>query len=355
MSATDTIITGQASDPDLRGVPRRSFAGRMLRKTATWVLLIDIVLILIFGLISTQQVFWSLPSIQSLMLGGTQALLLALGLAMLLGAGVFDLSLGANLVLSSVVGALVIRAIAGPFNADGVYNDLPLAILAGFVVAVATGALFGLFNGFVVSVFDVNPLIATLGTMGIGLGLALLLSNGGNIAGLPNQLQTTIGLNMIGGLIPLPALVAILLALVVWFVLKYTRFGLRTLAMGSSRASAERAGIKVNRQTMALTAFAGSLAGVAGFVDIARFGSTATTGHTQDALNAITAVIIGGTLLEGGRVSVIGAVWGTILSVVLTSGLIIIGVAPFYQLIAIGAVLIVAISIDRFRSTRQKA
>lgn len=357
MSTTDALITPSAplDDPDLRAVPRKTLARRLFSSTATWVLLIDIVLIVIFGLISTNQVFWSLTSIQSLMLGGTQALLLALGLAMLLGAGVFDLSLGANLVLSSVVGALTIRAVVGPFNPEGSYANLELGILLGFLAAVATGALFGLFNGFIVSTFDVNPLIATLGTMGIGTGIALLLSNGGNISGLPNQLQTQIGLNMVGGLIPLPALVAIGLAVVVWFILKYTRFGLRSLAMGSSRTSAERAGVKIKRQTMSLTAFAGSLAGLAGFVDIARFGSTAATGHTQDALNAVTAVIIGGTLLEGGRVSVIGAVWGTILSVVLTSGLIIIGVAPFYQLIAVGSVLIIAISIDRFRSKRQKA
>jgi ribose transport system permease protein len=355
MSTVNATSLVTPTDPDLRAVEGKSLIRRLLGSTATWVFLIDIVLVIVFGVVSTSNVFWSLTSVQSLMLGGTQALLLALGLAMLLGAGVFDLSLGANLVLSSVVGALTIRAIAGPFNAANDYQNLGLAILLGFIASLATGTIFGLFNGFIVSTFDINPLIATLGTTGIGTGLALLLSNGGNISGLPNQLQTSIGLNMVGGVIPLPALVALALAVVVWFLLKYTRFGLRSLAMGSSRTSAERAGVKVKRQTMALTAIAGSLAGVAGFVDIARFGSTASTGHTQDALNAVTAVIIGGTLLEGGRVSIIGAVWGTILSVVLTSGLIIIGVAPFYQLIAVGAVLIVAISIDRYRSKRQKA
>lgn len=355
MTTTDNLVPVAPTDPDLRAVPTKSLLRRLMSSTATWVFLINIVLIVVFGLISTNNVFWSLTSVQSLMLGGTQALLLALGLAMLLGAGVFDLSLGANLVLSSVVGALTIRAIAGPFNPEGIYTNLEFAILAGFLAALATGTIFGLFNGFIVSTFDINPLIATLGTAGIGTGLALLLSNGGNISGLPNQLQTSIGLNMVGGIVPLPTLVALALAVVVWFILKYTRFGLRSLAMGSSRTAAERAGIKIKRQTMALTAIAGSLAGIAGFVDIARFGSTAATGHAQDALNAVTAVIIGGTLLEGGRVSIIGAVWGTILSVVLTSGLIIIGVAPFYQLIAVGAVLIVAISIDRYRFTRQKA
>jgi ribose transport system permease protein len=352
---TTTVADEAAADLDLRAVPKRALARRLLSSTATWVFLIDAILILAFGLISRDHVFWSLASVQSLMLGGTQALLLALGLAMLLGAGVFDLSLGANLVLSSMVGALTVRAITGPFNAEGIYPNLELGILLGFLAAVATGTAFGLFNGFVISMFDVNPHIATLGTMGIGTGLALLLSNGGNIAGLPNQLQTSIGLNMVWGLVPLPALVTIILAVLVHLVLWYTRLGLRSLAMGSSRAAAERAGIKIPQQTMTLTMIAGGLAGLAGFVDIARFGSTAATGHTQDALNAVTAVIIGGTLMMGGRVSIIGAVWGTILSVVLTSGLIIIGVAPFYQLIAVGSVLIIAIAIDRYRTKRQKA
>ncbi|WP_276203743.1 ABC transporter permease subunit [Pseudarthrobacter sulfonivorans] len=103
-----------------------------------------------------------------------------------------------------------------------------------------------------------NPLIATLGTMEIGTGIALVITNGGNISGLPSQIQSAIGLNMIGGVLPLPTLVALVVAALVTLLLKYTRFGMRSLAMGSSRTAAERAGIKTRRQTIQLTMIAGA-------------------------------------------------------------------------------------------------
>jgi ribose transport system permease protein len=343
------------SDPDLRATPKASLPRRLLTMTATWVFLLDIVLVVVFGVLSQHQVFWSVASIQALMLNGTQALLLALGLAVLLGGGVFDLSLGANLVLSSVVGGLVMQSITGTFSPTGDYPNVLPGILAGLAAALLTGVLYGLVNGLIISLLDINALIATLGTMGIGLGIALVLTGGGNVSGLPTQLQSTIGLNMVGGIVPLPALVALALAVLIALMLRFTRFGMRSLAMGSSRSAVTRAGIDTRLQIIRLTIISGGLAGLAGFLDLARFGATSTGGHAQDALNAVTAVVIGGTLLEGGKVSIIGAIWGTVLAVVLQSGLIVIGVAPFYQLIAVGAVLIVAMAIDRFRFTRQRS
>jgi ribose transport system permease protein len=342
-------------DADLRAVPKPGLLRRTFSGTAAWVLLIDIALIILFGALSSDHAFLGLTNVQSLLLGGTEALLLALGLAILLGSGIIDFSLGANLVLSSVIGALTIQAIAGPFNPQGHYNSLGLAIFAGFLVAVAIGILFGLVNGLIIAYLGINALIATLGTAGISTGIALVITNGGNISGLPGDIQKDIGLNTVAGVFPLPALVAIILALLVFLMLRYTRFGMRSLAMGSSRTAAERAGINVKRHILRLAMLAGGLAGLAGFIDLARFGATTSSGHTNDALNALTAVIIGGTLLEGGRVSIIGAIWGTALAVMLQEGLVVIGVQAFYQLIVVGAVLIIAVSIDRFRSRQRRS
>jgi ribose transport system permease protein len=224
----------------------------------------------------------------------------------------------------------------------------------GFAVSIACGILFGCVNGLAIAYLGINPLIATLGTAGIGTGIALVITNGGDVSGLPPQLQQDIGLKTIAD-IPLPAFVAILLAVVVFLMIRFTRFGMRSLAMGSSRAAAERSGINVRQHALRLTMLAGAFAGLAGFIDIARFGATTTSGHTNDALGALTAVIIGGTLLEGGRVSIIGAIWGTGLAVILQEGLVVIGVQAFYQLIAVGAVLIVAVSVDRFRYRHRRA
>jgi ribose transport system permease protein len=354
MSTVATLPPTPSDDDaaDRRVVPQKSAVARWLSTSAAWVLLLNVALAVVFTALSNNQVFLTLTNIQSMLLGGTEALLLALGLAMMLGAGIFDLSLGSNLVLSSVVGASVIQAVAGTTpDASGNYANAGTALLLGLVASVITGVLFGLINGMIIAYLDVNSLIATLGTLGIGMGIALLITNGGDIGGLPPTLQTSFGLRTLA-LIPLPAFIAVILAILLWAVLRYTRYGLHTLAIGSSRSSAERAGVQVKRHLVTLAVLAGALAGLAGFVDLARFGSTTAAGHNLDGLAAVTAVVIGGTLLEGGRVSIIGAVWGTVLAVVLQNGLVVLDVPTFYQLIAIGLVLVVAVSIDRIRYKR---
>lgn len=339
-------------DPDLRAVAEKSIIQRFFSTTGTWVLLLDIVLLLVFTAAS-QGVFLSPRAVDSLLLSSAQGLLLALGLAMLLGAGFFDLSLGANLVLSSVVGGLVIKAVTGPAATDGSYSNLAAALSLGALAAVGTGIMFGLVNGYLIAYLDVNSLIATLGTMGVGTGLALLVAGGGDVTGLPRELQTEFGQASLFDVIPIPTLIAFIAAILLFLVLKFTKYGTVTLAIGSSRPSAERAGLRVRRHILSLSALAGGLAGVAGFIDISRYGSTAIAGHNQDALAAITAVVIGGTLLEGGRVSIIGAIWGALLAVILQTGLVVLGVPAFYQLIAIGLVLIVAVALDRLRVRRR--
>lgn len=329
----------------------RPILARLFASTAIWVLLLDIVLVVVFGLLSQERVFWSAENLQALLLAGTQGFLLAIALCILMAGGVIDLSLGANLVLSSVVGGLVIQAIAGPFDPAAASGNAGWAIFAGFIAAVLTGALFGVVNGLIITYLDVNALIATLGTMGIGTGIALVITKGGDISGLPTQLQSDIGLRTLLGVVPLPALVALLLGLVVALMFRFTRLGMRTLAMGSSRSAAERSGIGTRSLVIRLAVLAGAMGGLAGFVDLARFGATTVAGHPEDALQAIAAVIIGGTLLEGGRVSLFGAFVGTVLAVVLRSGLVVIGVPPFYQLIVVGTVLVIAIAIDRHRFT----
>jgi ribose transport system permease protein len=341
---------GAADDSDdPRAVSNRSAMSRWLRTNGAWVLFVDIALIVLFGLLSQDHVFWSVLNFQAIALASTEFLLLTLGLAMLLGAAIFDLSLGANLVLSSVVGGWVVNHVAGPVAADGSRPDVAVAILLGVLAALTTGVLFGLVNGLIVAYLDVNSLIATLGTLGAGTGIALIITSGGDVNGLPPQLQTGFGLRTVG-IVPLPAVVAGLIAVVLWAVLRYTRYGLRTLAIGSSRVAAERSGLRVRPHLISLTMLAGLLAGIAGVVDFSRYDSTTVSGHAQDGLAAFTAAVIGGTVLEGGRVNILGAVWGTVLAVVLGTGLIVIGVAPYYQLIVIGVVLIAAVAIDRFRS-----
>ncbi|MDA8033597.1 MAG: ABC transporter permease [Actinomycetota bacterium] len=340
-----------SNEVDTRAVPRSRWR-ELLATRASAIFLLDVLLFIVFTVLSSHGVFASLADVKALLLAGTEALLLAVGLSLMLGAGIFDLSLGANLVLSSVVGAKIINALAitGP---NGTATHVGVAALAGVGGALATGALFGLVNGSLIAYARINSLIATLGTLGIGMGIAYVVTNGSDVAGLPTPLQQSFGLRTVGP-IPLPALVALAVAAVAWLSVRFTRFGTRTLAIGSSRVAASRAGIRVTRYIVALAALAGTFAGIAGFIDISHYGSTVVNGHANDALNAVTAAVIGGTLLEGGRVSIPGAVWGTALAVILQGGLVVIGVSSYYQLMAVGGALILAVGLDRFTVQRRE-
>jgi ribose transport system permease protein len=349
MSTVMENAAGPSDEADLRAIGERPALIRWLGASGSWVLLLDIALIAFFGLASAGHVFWSAQNFQALALEASAGLLLALGMSLLVGAGLFDLSVGANLVLSSIAGAVVMQHVTGPNG-----GNVPLAIAAGLLACLAVGLVYGFVNGFIIEVLGVNSLITTLGTLGVGTGIALLITDGSDISGLPTQLQSGFAFKGIAD-IPLPALLALAVAGILWYVLRYTRYGMRTLAIGSSRQSAERAGIRVRRHRISLAVLCGLLAGLAGFVSLADFASTTVAGHADDALGAITAVVIGGTVLEGGRVQILGTVWGAVLSIVVTGGLVILGAQSFYQLIVVGAVLIFAVALDRFNVKRRES
>jgi ribose transport system permease protein len=313
----------------------------LLTDTAAWILVIDVLLVIVFGLWSPDHTFWSVASLQVIALDCTTALILAVGISLLLGAGEIDLSVGAALLLASVYGGKVILH----YTPDGVL----LAALAGLVVCILVGAAIGLVNGVIVTKLGVNSLIATLATLGICTGIANLATNGADLSGLPFQLQDNFGIRSFLD-IPLPAFVALAVWAISWFVFRTTRYGLRMLSLGSSRSAAERSGIRVDAHLIVAFIAVGSLAGLAGFIELTRFATTNLAGHQTDALAAITAAVIGGTSLFGGRVSIGGVLTGTLLAVILQDGLVVVGLSPFYQLIAVGVVLIAAVYLDTRRT-----
>jgi ribose transport system permease protein len=319
----------------------RSTLQRLLSSRATWILLLDVALIAIFTAYSRNGVFFSYANVKSLLLSSSEGLLLGVGLSMLLGAGKFDLSLGANLVLSSVCGALVMVALM----TSGA--SVPIVIFAGLIACIIAGSVVGALNGVLVAQFGINSLIATLGMLGVCSGVSLVLThNGQDIVGFPIELQSHFGLNTIA-FIPIPALLALLITLIIAAILHYTPYGVRTLALGSSALAAERVGLRVKRHALSLFILSGALAGIAAFIDLSFYRTTVLNGHPNDALQAVAAAVIGGTALEGGRISLIGTVWGVALAAILLNGLIIIGISSAYQLMAVGLVLILAVGLDR--------
>jgi ribose transport system permease protein len=337
-------VSETSAPPRPVAVPPNSVGHQSLRalgsSTALWVFGVDILLVIIFGLWSPDHAFLQARAFQSIALDGTEGLILATGIALLLGAGEIDLSLGANLLLSSVIGAKVLVGYGNNLSATGV--------VLGLLACLGTGLVVGMVNGLIVTRLRVVSLIATLATLGIATGIANIVTGGSDVSGLATSLQDNFGIKTEIGL-PLPALVAFVVWLVVLVLFRSTRYGMRILAMGSNRGAAERAGLRVKLHLVVLFAVVGALAGLAGFIDLTRFATTNLAGHTNDGLAAITAAVIGGTSLFGGRVSLAGVLSGTLLAVILEDGLIVVGLNPFYQLIAIGLVLIIAVTLDQQR------
>lgn len=305
---------------------------------------VDVVAVLIFSALS-HFVFLTRQSLSNIALDGSESVLLCIGSAFLLGAGELDISIGANVILSSVVGGKTMAAFGSPLAAS----------LIGACACIFCGVAVGAFNAAVVTRLRVTSFITTLASLGIVTGIAYVLTNGYNISDVPLGLQSYFGVAKLGGLLPYPALLAFAFAVAAWFIVYRTRFGLHTLALGSSREAAVRAGINVRGRLMALFMLAGGSAGVCGFIDLSRYASTNLSGHQTDALAAIAGAVIGGTNLFGGRISIGGAVFGALLAVILQDGLVVVGLAAFYQLIAVGIVLIAAVSLREFAQSGESS
>jgi ribose transport system permease protein len=297
-----------------------------------------VAMVAVFGILEPEA-FLSIGNLRNIATDASVLLVLAVGMTYVISTAGIDLSVGSVLVFASIISVKVMAAMGS--------TGWP-TILVGLVVALLAGALWGLVNGLLVAKAKLPPLIVTLASMGMALGAGRLIANGIDLIGVPTQLVDVIGVGRIGG-IPALALIAGVAAVLAGIVLHRTRFGLYTFAIGSSEQSARRAGIKVDRHLVKVYLVASTLAGLAGFLSLARFSTTTLNGHSIDALNAIAAVVLGGTSLFGGSGSVHGTVIGVFIPVVLASGFVILGLPPFWQEIAIGAVLVLAVLLDRFR------
>jgi ribose transport system permease protein len=276
---------------------------------------------------------------------------LALGITYLLIAGGIDLSIGALVLFSSVVGTklLVNQSGTAAQISNFEFPTLGRALVMSIPVFLLIGGAWGLVNGVLSVRLRITPFIVTLATFGIALGLSQVLTSGINVQNVPPRLQETFGLGEMFGVIPWPVVVAAVVAAILWIVLARTRYGLRTYAIGANPEAARRAGVNVGLHLVSLYVLMGVLCGIVGFVDVARFNTVSIGGHQQDALAAISAAVIGGTSLFGGRGRISGTIVGALIPAVLQNGFVIVGVQPFWQAVAIGCVLLLAVYLDQLR------
>ncbi len=287
-------------------------------------------------------------NIQSIAVFAVAPLLLATGQTFVIISGGIDLSMGFIMGLAAVVSAHVIN-----WAAPGI--GLGLAVLFVTVVAVAVAAVPGAVNGFLVAVLKVPPFIGTLGMFGVARGVAFLLA-GGTTVPVKNAVFAALGNGRIYG-IPYIIIVTALFVLVMHYLLSQTRFGQHNYAIGANPQAARRAGIDIKWHLMRLYILSGMCAGLAGVLYSARFTAGAAQAGEPLLLDSVAAVVIGGASLFGGSGTIFGTVAGAFVIAVIQYGLVFINVAPFWQFISVGVIIIISVLIDqaqrRFSGGRQ--
>jgi len=317
--------------------------------TSNWVFLALVVLVALFSA-KAGTTFFDVNNFRNVLFNASGTMLLAVGTAFLIIGGQLDLSIGSVLVFSEVIGSKAIVSWSG--SAAAGYPHALVAIIIGIAITIAIGAAWGVLNGVLVTRLKIPSFIITLGTLGMALGLAQVITKGADVTGLPPRMNVDLGLKQVLGL-PLPVWIAIVVSVIAGLVLATTTFGRYTYAIGSNAEAARRSGIKVDRHVIALFTIMGALAWLAGALDVARYTTTTVSGHSSDNLLAIAAVIIGGASLFGGRGTIFGTAIGVLIPSVLNNGLVIINVQPFWQTVAIGAILIVAVAVDNIKRSQQ--
>jgi ribose transport system permease protein len=284
--------------------------------------------------------FLSISNFLNILLATTTIGVLAIGATLILSSAGLDLSVGSVLGLSGVTGAYLCV-------------EMELPWFMAIIGSLGAGALAGYINGQLITRTRIPAFIVTLGMLGIARGLALIIApNGGAIYGLPEQVVYLGQGRPLG--VPSPVIILFATALVAHYVLAFSSFGRHALAMGDSDNAARATGIPVEKLRRTLYTVSGLTAGLAGLIFMARVNAgDPTAGYTYE-LTAITATIIGGTSLFGGKGSILGALVGALIMGVLQNGLNLLAVQSYYQQIAIGAVLIIAVYIDQLQSERER-
>lgn len=268
-------------------------------------------------------------------------LIVALGQLVVLIGGGLDLSVGAVVSLTSVVSATVMAA---------VYAAMPdspgLAMLAGLASGVAIALLVGLINGMGATWLRIPPFMMTLGLSSVLFGITLLVSGGVPIYGLPPQMGEIFGYGQIVG-IPVPALVAVVLVLVTYVLLEWSRFGRHLYATGGNARAAELSGVRTDRVTILAFMCSSGMAVLAGLLLTARLDTGESNIGTALPLESIAACVIAGVSLAGGQGRTFTVLLGTLLIMLVQNGLNLMQVGAYAQSMSLGAILIVAMALAR--------
>lgn len=256
--------------------------------------------------------------------------ILAVGMTFVIVSGGIDLSVGSIIALVAVVSANMV-------NKHG--------ILPAIGVALVIGAAAGLINGVGVTFGNVPPFIMTLGTMYMASGIALIYTNGMPIS--IKGVFSKIGNGMLFNLIPLPAIYFVVILFGAYFIMKNTPFGRYVYSIGSNREATRLAGVNVNTVMLSVYTLSGLLAAVTGIIFAAQMASGSPTAGAGYEMQAITAAVVGGTSMSGGRGNLLGTFLGAVIMGILSNIMNLTGVSSYFQTLLTGLILVVAILVRK--------
>ncbi len=294
------------------------------------------VLVLFIALLSISPTFGQLNNLLNVLRVASLNLIIATGIAMCMMVGGIDLSVGASIALTTVL--------FGPMFQTG---RTPGEMALGIIGILVCSGVIGLMNGFCVAYLGLVPFLATYGVQQITRGLAYLITNGAVFSNFTPEFQFIGGGYVFFGNVPVPVLIATVLLIIIGFLLSKTTMGRKIMAVGSNRETANYSGIDVKLTLMMTYMLAGLITGLAGITYISRLNAAEPTIGADFAQNAIAAAAIGGISFKGGRGNVFGIIIGALILTFVTNGMTMLGIDSNWQMGATGAIIILAVLIDR--------
>lgn len=260
--------------------------------------------------------------------------ILGIGMTFVIITAGIDLSVASSLVLSAMIGAILMSK--------------GQSVIFSFLVMLAVGLGFGLFNGVMIARLKMVPFIVTLGTLSLGRGLAMLSTKAKSVYGFP-EIVTRIGSGEIG-YFPVAGLIVVFLYVVAWYILNRTVFGRSVYLVGSNPRAARLSGIDVERVKSSVYLLSGLCAAIAAFIQMGRLNAAKPNMLYGLELDVISAVVLGGASLFGGKGNILGTLWGALVIVLIRNAMVLFGVSVYYHQVVKGLVILTAVFIDILRS-----
>jgi ribose/xylose/arabinose/galactoside ABC-type transport system permease subunit len=304
--------------------------GRLVQLGPTYGALFALVLLVLLNIIFTRN-FASANSFWNILLQVSPTVLVATGMTLVIATRGIDLSVGS------------VMAIASALAATSLDRGVGVAVLLALAVSLAVGSI----NGALVSGFRIQPIIVTLAVLITGRGVAQVMSEGGQLIPFSNPTFEYLGKGYIGP-VPVQVLIMLLVVAAAIFIMRATAFGRYVVAVGGNEAASRLAGIKVHRTKIMVYAISGLLAGIAGLIETARLGaSDAAKVGLNIELDAIAAVVVGGTPLTGGRATIVGTLIGALIMQVITTSFNMLLIPFSWSLVLKAAIILIAVYIQR--------